>query len=55
MIAAYKTIKGITCAICSSMLDSSGQTPIARRSKQVTADDGNEQTIWEAFHEGCID
>ncbi|KAF2660531.1 hypothetical protein K491DRAFT_589145 [Lophiostoma macrostomum CBS 122681] len=55
MIAAYKTVKGTTCAKCSKMLDQSVQMPTARRSKQVTADDGSQQVKWEPFHEGCIE
>lgn len=55
MIAAYKTVKGSTCAKCEKLLDSSAEIPTARRRKELTDDNGATETIWEAFHEGCID
>jgi len=54
MIAAYKTVKGTSCAKCGKLLDDSALTPTARRSKQVAGTTDALETIWEAFHEGCI-
>ncbi|KAI4647578.1 uncharacterized protein J4E78_008893 [Alternaria triticimaculans] len=54
MIAAYKTVKGTSCAKCGKLLDDSALTPTARRSKQVAGTTDALETVWEAFHEGCI-
>ncbi|KAL1800885.1 hypothetical protein ACET3X_001227 [Alternaria dauci] len=54
MIAAYKTVKGTSCARCGNLLDKSALTPTARRSKQVASTTENLETIWEATHEACI-
>ncbi|KAI4657134.1 uncharacterized protein J4E79_007750 [Alternaria viburni] len=54
MIAAYKTVKGTSCAKCKKLLDNSALTPTARRSKQVAGTTDALETVWEAFHEGCI-
>ncbi|KAF2712322.1 hypothetical protein K504DRAFT_372705 [Pleomassaria siparia CBS 279.74] len=55
MIAAYKTIKASSCAKCSKLIDNAALTPTARRSKQVAGANETQETIWEAFHEGCLD
>lgn len=54
MIAAYKTVKGLSCAKCKQLLDKFMLTPLARRS--MSTNDANEapQTVWEAFHESCL-
>ncbi|KAH7138987.1 hypothetical protein B0J11DRAFT_32084 [Dendryphion nanum] len=56
MIAAYKRISG-SCAKCKKYLDNTALFPTARRSKQVTNAEGKDapETIWEAFHEACLD
>ncbi|RYN40395.1 hypothetical protein AA0112_g3228 [Alternaria arborescens] len=54
MIAAYKTVKGTSCARCGKLLDKSALTSTARRSKQVASTTETPQTIWQAIHEGCI-
>ncbi|KAI8936866.1 hypothetical protein NX059_006103 [Plenodomus lindquistii] len=54
MIAAYNTVKSTSCAKCARSLDSTMSLPIARRSKQAEIADGTFETVWEAFHEGCI-
>ncbi|KAF2191022.1 hypothetical protein K469DRAFT_558517 [Zopfia rhizophila CBS 207.26] len=54
MIAAYKDTRQAICAKCSRLLDNSALTPAARRSKQVGNANENAQTVWEAFHEGCL-
>ncbi|KAF2241601.1 hypothetical protein BU26DRAFT_174172 [Trematosphaeria pertusa] len=55
MIAAYKTVKGTSCAKCKKMFDNEMIAPAARRSKQVTDANETSETVWEAFHEGCLD
>jgi hypothetical protein len=56
MIASYKTVKKTVCAKCNKLLDdSSYYQPTARRSKQVAAEDGTTVTVWEAFHDSCLD
>ena len=55
MIAAYKTVKGISCDKCSKMLDSAALTPTARRSKQVATADESLDTVWVALHESCLE
>ncbi|KAF1842484.1 uncharacterized protein K460DRAFT_409892 [Cucurbitaria berberidis CBS 394.84] len=52
MIAAYKTVKGTSCAKCKKLLDNSLLTPTARRSKKVAGD--SPELVWEALHEGCL-
>ncbi|KAI2478611.1 Med27 domain containing protein [Pyrenophora tritici-repentis] len=54
MIAAYKTIKGTSCAKCGKLLDDAALVPTARRSKQVAAANETQETIWEALHESCL-
>ncbi|KAJ4993029.1 hypothetical protein SVAN01_01381 [Stagonosporopsis vannaccii] len=54
MIVAYKTVKGTSCAKCKKLLDDSTLIPTARRSKQVATPGDNFETVWEAFHEGCL-
>lgn len=54
MIAAYKTVNGISCAKCGKTLDSAMMKPVARRSKQVAVTNESIGTLWEAFHESCI-
>jgi hypothetical protein len=54
MIAAYKTVKGASCAKCGNMLDNVPLTPTARRSRQALAANATSETLWEAFHEGCL-
>ena len=49
MIAAYKQVKGTSCAKCASLIDNHMLTPTARRSKQVSG-----AIVWEALHEGCL-
>ena len=49
MVAAYKQVKGISCAKCANLIDNNMLTPTARRSKQVSG-----ATVWEALHEGCL-
>ncbi|KAF2872223.1 hypothetical protein BDV95DRAFT_543900 [Massariosphaeria phaeospora] len=55
MIAAYKTTKAATCTKCSKVLDSSGLTSTGRRSKLIEGANGAPETVWEAFHESCLD
>jgi hypothetical protein len=54
MIVAYKTVKGISCAKCGKLLDDTALIPTARRSRQVTGANEAVETVWEAFHEGCL-
>jgi phage FluMu protein Com len=54
MVAAYKTVKGISCAKCGKLLDNVAMTPTARRSKQVVGTNEMTETVWEALHEGCM-
>ncbi|OCK85828.1 hypothetical protein K432DRAFT_286118, partial [Lepidopterella palustris CBS 459.81] len=54
MIAAYTDSRRAICAKCNKLLDGSALTPAARRSKQVENSNGSNDTIWEAFHEGCL-
>jgi hypothetical protein len=54
MIAAYKTVKGTSCARCKGLLDNTAMTPTARRSKQADAANDTTHTVWEAFHESCL-
>ncbi|KAF3048884.1 hypothetical protein E8E11_005483 [Didymella keratinophila] len=54
MIVAYKTVKGTSCAKCGKLLDDTALIPTARRSKQVTSANEAVETVWEAFHEGCL-
>ncbi|KAF3002034.1 hypothetical protein E8E13_008771 [Curvularia kusanoi] len=54
MIVAYKTVKGASCAKCEKLLDANALIPTARRSKQVTGPNDTSETVWEAFHEGCL-
>jgi uncharacterized Zn finger protein len=54
MIAAYKTVKGVSCTKCGKMLDDATLTPTARRSKQITSANDSSETVWEAWHEGCL-
>ncbi|KAF2788479.1 hypothetical protein K505DRAFT_366434 [Melanomma pulvis-pyrius CBS 109.77] len=55
MIAAYKNIKGTSCAKCSRLIDNAALIPTARRSKQIIGANGTPEIVWEAFHEGCLD
>jgi hypothetical protein len=55
MIAAYKTVKGTSCAKCGKLLDKSALTPTARRSKQVATVNENPDTVWMALHEACVE
>jgi hypothetical protein len=55
MVAAYKTVKGTTCAKCENMLDSQAIGTVARRSRDVIDGEGTTEVVWEAFHEGCVD
>lgn len=54
MIIAYKTVKGTSCAKCGKLLDDTTLIPTARRSKQVAGANDSSETVWEAFHEGCL-
>ncbi|KAF1953637.1 hypothetical protein CC80DRAFT_142899 [Byssothecium circinans] len=54
MIAAYKTVKGTTCAKCGNMLDSHALGTVARRSRDVVDTEGKTEVVWEAFHESCL-
>lgn len=54
MIVAYKTVKGTSCAKCGKLLDDTALIPTARRSKQVMGANEAQETVWEAFHEGCL-
>ncbi|CAE7213669.1 hypothetical protein PTNB85_07021 [Pyrenophora teres f. teres] len=53
-IAAYKTVKGTSCAKCGKLLDHAALVPTARRSKQVAAANETQETVWEALHESCL-
>lgn len=53
MIAAYKTVKGTSCAKCGKLLDNTAMIPTARRSQQVAGVNEAIETVWEALHEGC--
>ncbi|KAF1978498.1 hypothetical protein BU23DRAFT_564085 [Bimuria novae-zelandiae CBS 107.79] len=55
MIAAYKMVKGLRCAKCECMLDDDTTKPIARRSRQIAGANETSETVWEPFHEGCLD
>jgi hypothetical protein len=55
MIAAYKTVKGISCAKCGQLLNENMMTPTARRSKQMCGANESSEIVWEAFHERCLD
>ncbi|KAF2733092.1 hypothetical protein EJ04DRAFT_295069 [Polyplosphaeria fusca] len=55
MLAAYRTVKGNSCAKCGKMLDEATMMTTARRSRQTANADGSSGTIWEAFHEGCLE
>lgn len=54
MIAAYKVVGGLRCAKCSRMLDDDTAKPVARRSRRVVGANETNETIWESFHEGCL-
>lgn len=55
MIAAYKTVKGTSCAKCGKLLDQAALVPTARRQKKpATIDDAAEEIGWEAIHESCL-
>jgi hypothetical protein len=54
MIAAYKTVKGTSCAKCERLLDDRAMAPIARRSKQLATANGTTEIVWEALHESCL-
>lgn len=54
MIAAYTNTRTAKCAKCGKLLDNAALSPAARRSKQATNADGNQQTVWEPFHEACL-
>ncbi|KAF1947914.1 hypothetical protein EJ02DRAFT_440078 [Clathrospora elynae] len=54
MIAAYKTVKGKSCANCGGILDKAMMIPTARRSKKVASANESPETVWEAFHESCL-
>jgi len=53
MIAAYKLVKGTSCAKCGKSLDSTMMKPIARRSKQVAITNESAENVWQALHENC--
>ncbi|KAH7401065.1 mediator complex subunit 27-domain-containing protein [Phaeosphaeria sp. MPI-PUGE-AT-0046c] len=55
MIAAYKTVKATSCAKCKRLLDNLALIPTARRSRQATVANETAGTVWEAFHESCLD
>jgi len=55
MITAYKTVKGTSCAKCGRLLDDLALTPTGRRSKRIAATKETTETVWEAFHESCLD
>lgn len=54
MVAAYKTVKPTACAKCAKPLDHTMLLPTARRSKQIETANNTVETVWEAFHEGCL-
>jgi hypothetical protein len=54
MIAAYKTVKGTSCAKCGNMLDNVPLNPTARRSRQTLAANATPEILWEALHESCL-
>jgi hypothetical protein len=54
MVAAYKTVKGTSCAKCAKLLDHAAMTPTARRSKPVPGTNESTETVWEALHESCL-
>ncbi|KAH6616732.1 hypothetical protein C7974DRAFT_51087 [Boeremia exigua] len=54
MIVAYKTVKGTSCARCTKLLDDTTLIPTARRNKHITGANDTLETVWEAFHEGCL-
>ncbi|KAH7077987.1 hypothetical protein BKA63DRAFT_276557 [Paraphoma chrysanthemicola] len=53
MIAAYKTVKGVSCEKCGNLLDHAMMTPTARRPKSAVANTLNE-VAWTAWHESCL-
>jgi len=55
MIAAYKTVTPTLCAGCDKRFDHTMLPPVARRRKQNATIDGTLHTMWQAFHEGCIE
>lgn len=55
MIAAYRTVKDITCAKCKKLYDEETVKPFARRSRQIPGANEETETVWEAFHESCLD
>lgn len=54
MVIAYKTVKGTSCTKCKGLLDDTALPPTARRSRQTAGSSDTPETIWEAFHEGCL-
>jgi hypothetical protein len=54
MIAAYKTVRGISCAKCGKLLDKLAMIPTARRNRHITAANAASETSWEALHESCL-
>lgn len=56
MIGAYKNVDG-ECTKCGDYYDHLVLFPTAKRSKQVPVAEGSEEstTVWEPFHEGCLD
>lgn len=54
MIAAYTNTRRASCAKCTRLVDSSGMTPAARRSKRVESPEGASNLVWEALHERCL-
>jgi hypothetical protein len=55
MIAAYKTVKGTTCAKCGKFYDVESMRPTARRYKKSDGSDEGAAPVWEALHESCLD
>jgi len=54
MIAAYKDGRTVPCGKCGQIMDNSTLTPAARRNTSSENAEGNDETKWEAFHEGCL-
>lgn len=55
MVAAYKTVKGTSCAKCGKLLDQAALVPTGRRQKLfATTIDASGETGWEAIHENCL-
>jgi len=55
MIAAYKTVKGTTCAKCGKSYDADSVRPLARRVKRGSAAAEGSEVVWEVLHESCLD